>query len=353
MSSSPSPSSSVSSSLFATKGTPVPRIGLGLAALGRPGYINLGRSEELSTSSERSVELMKEQTFQVLDAAWACGVRYFDAARSYGRAEEFLSSWLESRKVESQDVCIGSKWGYRYTAEWRIDTGGAPHEVKDHSTSHFLKQQQETLHLLKDHLRLYQIHSATLESGVLENEELLNEMRRFKAENGVGLGLSLSGTQQAQVLEAALKIPMEEGGDLSQGRLFDSVQATWNLAEQSAGEALHQARVADLQVIVKEAMGNGRLLKGSASPSLRKLADHMGCSPDALALACVLLQPFQPLVLSGAATPDQMRSNFEAVSLSASIQADPSKMSLVQSLMNEVRMSPDEYWNERSQLKWN
>ena len=74
------------------------------------------RSEELSTSSERSVELMKEQTFQVLDAAWACGVRYFDVARSYGRAEEFLSSWLESRKVESQDVCIGSKWGYRYTA---------------------------------------------------------------------------------------------------------------------------------------------------------------------------------------------------------------------------------------------
>ena len=42
MTSSPSPSSSFSSSLFATKGTPVPRIGLGLAALGRPGYINLG-----------------------------------------------------------------------------------------------------------------------------------------------------------------------------------------------------------------------------------------------------------------------------------------------------------------------
>ena len=153
--------------------------------------------------------------------------------------------------------------------------------MKDHSTSHFLKQQQETLHLLKDHLGLYQIHSATIESRALENEELLNEMRRFKTENGVGLGLSLSGTQQAQVVEAALKIPMEEGGDLSQGRLFDSVQvhpltsswiahcsqATWNLAEQSAGEALHQARVAGLQVIVKEAMANGRLLKVSFESS--------------------------------------------------------------------------------------
>ena len=33
----------------------------------------------------------------MLDAAYAAGVRYVDAARSYGRAEEFLAGWLAER----------------------------------------------------------------------------------------------------------------------------------------------------------------------------------------------------------------------------------------------------------------
>lgn len=40
--------------------------------------------------------------------------------------------------------------------------------------------------------------------------------------------------------------------------LFDCVQATWNLLEQSAGGALAEARQAGMDVIVKEAMANGR-----------------------------------------------------------------------------------------------
>lgn len=38
-------------------------------------------------------------------------------------------------------------------------------------------------------------------------------------------------------------------------------------------------------------------------------------TPDALALACVLKQPFQPMVLSGAATVEQLRQNFAALQL--------------------------------------
>ena len=37
---------------------------------------------------------MEARGHAVLDEAWAAGVRYFDAARSYGRAEEFLARWL-------------------------------------------------------------------------------------------------------------------------------------------------------------------------------------------------------------------------------------------------------------------
>src|SRR5690242_21906168 len=69
------------------------RFGLGLAAVGRPGYINLGRDRDLP--ADRTVEALRERSYQLLDAAYAAGVRYFDVARSYGRAEEFLAGWLD------------------------------------------------------------------------------------------------------------------------------------------------------------------------------------------------------------------------------------------------------------------
>ena len=76
------------------RGPVVSRIGLGLAALGRPAYITSGRGEDLP---DRSVAGMRARTFSMLDAAYAAGARYVDAARSYGRAEEFLGGWLAER----------------------------------------------------------------------------------------------------------------------------------------------------------------------------------------------------------------------------------------------------------------
>jgi hypothetical protein len=74
---------------------PVSEMGLGLAAIGRPGYINLGREQDLGP--DRSVEAFRQRAHDLLDAAYAGGVRYVDAARSYGLAEEFLGSWLDHR----------------------------------------------------------------------------------------------------------------------------------------------------------------------------------------------------------------------------------------------------------------
>ena len=107
-------------------GLPVTPLGLGLAALGRPGYINLGHAVDVG---DTDVDAMERHAHAVLDAAWDGGVRYYDAARSYGRAEAFLASWLERRGLGRDDVTVGSKWGYTYTAGWRVDV--EEHEVKD------------------------------------------------------------------------------------------------------------------------------------------------------------------------------------------------------------------------------
>src|SRR5206468_2257511 len=77
------------------RGLPVSRLGLGLAALGRPGYITLGRANDLP--AERTPAALYARSVELLDVARAEGVRYFDVARSYGRAEEFLARWLAER----------------------------------------------------------------------------------------------------------------------------------------------------------------------------------------------------------------------------------------------------------------
>ncbi|QDV38436.1 aldo/keto reductase [Tautonia plasticadhaerens] len=322
-------------------GPVVSRIGLGLAALGRPGYINLGHAADLRGG--RTVEAMERHASEVLDLALASGVRYLDAARSYGRAEEFLARWLESRGVGPSDVTVGSKWGYVYTARWRVDADR--HEVKDHSLDNLRRQSRESRDLLGGHLDLYQIHSATLESGVLDDPEVLGELARLKAE-GLRIGLSLSGPRQAETLDKAMGVRVDGV------RLFDAVQATWNLLERSAGPALAEARSIGLGVIVKEALANGRLTARNDDPAfadarlvLEGQADRLGTSIDALALAAALAQPWADVVLSGAASAEQLRSNLAATAVSWDEQADGAIAPLVE--------PPEAYWSTRSRLPWN
>lgn len=211
-------------------GVEAPPLGIGLAALGRPGYITLTHAADFKGEDKGSVEVMRARAYEVLDAAWESGVRYFDAARSYGKGEEFLSGWLKSRDIKTTEVCVGSKWGYTYTADWRIDTGGEPHEVKEHSAKNLAKQIQETAGLLGTHIDLYQIHSATQSSGVLENVDVIQGLWELKRSKGWRLGLSLSGVEQGDTLRIALGIKDHKSGEL----LFDSVQATFNLLGELA-----------------------------------------------------------------------------------------------------------------------
>jgi aryl-alcohol dehydrogenase-like predicted oxidoreductase len=87
-------------------------------------------------------------------------------------------------------------------------------------------------------------------------------------------------------------------------------------------------------------VANGRLAV-DPPPRVRDLADEHGVGPDAIALAAVRAQPWADVVLSGAASPDQLRANLEA---------------------RDVDLAPDEladcaepaerYWATRASLAW-
>lgn len=315
------------------------RLGLGLAALGRPGYINVGHGDDIGP--DRSVDAMQAIAHHVLDAAYDSDVRYFDAARSYGLAERFLSSWISRRALAPRDVTVASKWGYTYTANWRVDA--ETHEVKNHVLPVLVRQFAESRGLLGDHLKVYQIHSATLESGVLRDAAIIDELARMR-DNGLSIGLSVSGPLQAETISRALDV--HRGHE----RVFASVQATWNVLERGATDALIAAHDAGLRVVVKEALANGRLtergIQGDTHLSVvHDEARRLDTTPDALALAFVLAQPWADIVLSGAAAVRQLESNLRASGLK--ILPD------VAERLASLAVSSVDYWRHRATLAWN
>ncbi|UOX91514.1 aldo/keto reductase [Amycolatopsis sp. FBCC-B4732] len=306
------------------------RIALGLAALGRPAYINLGREGALPPA--RDVESMRAATFEVLDAAYAAGVRHVDVARSYGRSEEFLAGWLTERG--HADVEISSKWGYAYVGQWRLDA--EVHEVKEHSAARFAAQWAETLALLGERVGLYQVHSLTVDSPLFTDEPLVAALAELAA-NGVAVGFSTSGPRQADAIERAFALEVA-------GRpVFSAVQSTWNLLEPSAGRALEAARAAGNRVLVKETLANGRLAV-EAPAVVREIAAAHGTGPDAVAVAAVLGQDWADRAVIGPASPAQLAANLRATTLALSAEE--------RGALADLAEDPQEYWRHRSSLQW-
>jgi aryl-alcohol dehydrogenase-like predicted oxidoreductase len=323
------------------------RLGIGLAALGRPGYVTLNHASDLGGRYDPSS--MEAHAHAVLDAAFGAGIRYVDAARSYGRAEDFLASWLKKRNVEPGQITVASKWGYTYTAGW--STSATQHEVKDHSLTAFERQLGESLETLGRYLSLYQIHSVTAESKTLEDDALIDAIARLR-ERGIRAGLSVSGAGQDVAIRRSLEVRRD--GE----RVFDSVQATWNLLERGAESALQDAHDAGMKVVVKETLANGRLTGGAGSgkqrndevffPSvarIRELAESRGTTVEMLALSVALSRPWADVVLSGAATVAQVQSTVAARELPYDAGLD-----------EQLRSAPigsAEYWRGRSSFTWN
>jgi len=319
-----------------TKGLAVTRLGLGLAALGRPAYINIGHGEDFPEG--RTVEAMEAHCGRMLDRAFKAGIHYFDAARSYGLAEQFLRSWIDRRGIKPDQIVVGSKWGYRYTGDWHVD--GRVQEVKDHSLAMLKAQFAESTSILGPFLQLYQIHSATPQSGVLDDAKVLDGLRGLRA-RGILIGATASGPSQSETIHHILEIQ-------SDGQpLFSAVQATWNLLERGAESALREAHRAGVTVLIKEPLANGRLTskgEGGRSGPLRSVAERLQVSTDVIALAFVAYQPWADVVLLGAATEGQLDSNLRA--LKVRLNADDVQV------LDAMREPAEQYWSRRAGLPW-
>lgn len=340
-----------------------PRLGLGMAALGRPlgysGYIGLADepagSLTIEQMQERCVERGQHHAGTMLELAYSLGLRFFDCARSYGRAEEYMASWLASRRemmphrTSECSLVIASKWGYEYSADWRVKVCEGKFEVQKHSVEQLERQLGETRALLPG-VSLYQIHSATRSTGVLQNDAVLDALAHLRDEQGIKIGITLQHPQVETLVKA---IAVERAG----APLFASVQATFNLLDQSAGPMLQRAAEQGVFIIIKEALANGRLtshaselhtgIGAAAYEVLRHEAAALGTNAEALALAWVLSFPWVGMCLSGASTCEQLRSNADALRIA------PLEENLHARLATALGQDVEDYWATRRALEWN
>ena len=314
------------------------RLGLGLAAIGRPEYINIREHPD----EDKAESSYRQRAISLLEFAYQKGVRDFDTAASYGKGEQFLKDWYHEKRYP--DVRLSSKWGYTYKANWKIGYKG-PHEVKEHSLDKLQEQWSNAAELLPG-LKTYQIHSATFESGILKNKEVLDELDRIKRTTGIQIGISVSGDNQKDVISAAVKIKV--GGK----DLFDSFQVTYNILDISTHKVLSGLHENGKTIIVKEALANGRLLRNKNYPRyeplyriLDEIASGYGVGTDAIALRFVMDHLKPSLVLSGAATKQQLDANLKALN----IQLSPEEIAS----LKKFHIEAEAYWLERKQLSWN
>ena len=313
------------------------KLGLGTAALGRPQYINV-RQKECDNSN---LTEFRKQSFSVIENAYNSGIRYFDTAPGYGLAEELVLDWLKTKNDSS--IEIGTKWGYTYTANF--DANATVHEVKEHSLSK-LNEQWEFSKQLLPYLKVYQIHSATLETGVLENKEVLEQLAFLKKEHNLKIGLTTTGTNQVEVIKKALDVVVDGA------QVFDLFQVTYNFLDQSLIEIIEELNRQNKSIVIKEALANGRVFRNENYPhytkmyaTLESLSEKHNVGVDAISLKYCEQTVSNSIVLSGASNTEQLNQN---------IQLNDFMLTEVDiKLLNSFKISTDLYWSERKKLEWN
>ena len=312
-------------------------IGLGTAAIGRPIYINIRHEKP---RADLSLQEFRENGIGLLDDAYDKGVRFFDASPGYGLAESLLIQWLHQKN--DPDINVATKWGLSYAADF--DINAAVHEIKEHSLER-LNAQWEFSRKLLPNLKIYQIHSATLDTGVLDNKAVLQRLHQIKKDYNIIIGITTTGVNQVEVLKKAVDIELENEP------LFSSFQSTYNIMDQSILQLKEFFLNANRQLIIKESLANGRLIPNTSFKEhnglykyITKLADKYNVGADAIAIRFCIDSFPEAVTLSGASSTNQLQSNLAAKTFK--LQKEEME------LLSSYKIDPVIYWGERKQLSW-
>ena len=119
-------------------------------------------------------------------------------------------------------------------------------DTKEHSLPVLERQILESRALLGNYLDIYQIHSATLDSGVLANEAVLAKLAQLKQDGKVRwYGISTNNWDAIRQLQTFGPIHV--------------LQIGYNLLEQSADALLHWAKDEEIGTLIRVPLAKGML----------------------------------------------------------------------------------------------
>ena len=194
-------------------GIEVSRLGLGLAEISRQ-------------------ELQGRETpdaVQVLNLALDIGINFLDTAACYASTETLMGSAVSHRRDE---FFLASKCGHAIETEAEPWTAGLIAESVDRSLRR----------LNTDYLDILQLHSCDLD--VLERGEAIEAVIKAR-EQGKTRFIGYSGDNEAALWAA-------------RSGIFDTLQTSFNLVDQSARRQLFEAaRASNMGIIIKRPVGNG------------------------------------------------------------------------------------------------
>jgi aryl-alcohol dehydrogenase-like predicted oxidoreductase len=120
------------------------------------------------------------EAFELMDAAWAGGVRRFDTASSYGggRSERMIGAWLRARRPEAEGLVLASK---AFHPVYEGDDGGlAPARIR-----RVVGESLERLGV--ERIDLYLIHEPDPETPLAETFGALEELVRDGSVGAIGV----------------------------------------------------------------------------------------------------------------------------------------------------------------------
>jgi aryl-alcohol dehydrogenase-like predicted oxidoreductase len=312
-------------------------IGIGTAAVGRPLYINIRHNK---STRDFSLPAFKSDGLKLLQEAYANGIRFFDTSSGYGLAESLLENWLKGKT--DPGIAVGTKWGIKYMANF--DMNAQVHEQKEHSLE-LLNIQWDFSKNLLPFLKVYQIHSATMETGVLDNKSILERLYQIKNDNGIVIGISTTGINQVEVIQKAMDI------EIGNEPLFGSFQSTFNVMEQSILQLKPAFLDKNMRLIMKESLANGRLIPnqiykrhGELYRYLNDLSRKYDVGPDAIAIRFCIDSFPGAICLLGPSNPAHLHSNLKV----NTFRLEEPEMEFLRG----CNIEPESYWNERKKLRW-
>ena len=234
-------------------GPVVSRIGLGLAALGRPGlHHRLAAPATCPTAAWPGCGPSPSPCWTALTPPGS--VRRRGPFLRPGRGVP--GRWLTAR--DHPDVVVGSKWGYRYVGDWRWTRTS----TRSRSTRWPCSPPSWP--------------RAGPCSGTGSRCTRCTRPRWTRAcsttrpagRPGRAAGARCAGRADHQRARPGRHPPPRAAVSVDGQPVFGAAQVTWNLLEPSVGPAAAEAAAAGWPILVKEAVANGRLAPGRAPPAL-------------------------------------------------------------------------------------